>query len=122
MFLDGRHGARCTSVLSGAGKDSPGLGDGVDAAFGVPGGAERRPIVEVSAPIPFAIPAFSFQRCFKRTDVQSPRFGTLVFTACIGKPGEFPEYGVEKTSEPDALAFSSRSDPIHAIVPVSRAD
>src|SRR5262245_13713620 len=116
MFLHGRHGARATSPLGGAGNDPPALGDRIDPAFGVRGGAEWCPIVEVSAPIPFAIPGFSFQRCFKRTYVQSPRFGALVFTSRIGKPGKFPEHSVEKTSEPDALALSSRSDPIHAIV------
>src|SRR5262245_2339419 len=114
MFLHGRHSARATSPLGGAGNDPPGLGDGIDPAFGVPGGAEWCPIVEVGAPIPFAIPCFSFQRCFECTDMQSPRFGALVFAADIGKPGKFPEHSVEKTSEPNALALSSRSDPIHA--------
>ena len=54
--------------------------------------------------------------------MQSPHFGALVLAACVGQPRKFPEVGVKKPAEPDALAFSCRSDPVHPIVPVSRAD
>ena len=81
IFLDRRHGARSTSRLSGTGDDPPGLGDRIDAAFGVRGGAERRPIVKVGAPIPLAIPRLAFERRLECADMQSPHFGALVLPA-----------------------------------------
>src|SRR5687768_12548548 len=54
--------------------------------------------------------------------MQSPHFGALVLAARIGEPGKLPEVGVKKPAEPHALAFSSSSDTVHPIVPVSRAD
>ena len=122
IFLDRRHGARAARWVSGARDDPPGLGDRIDAAFGVRGGAERRPIVKVGAPIPLAIPRLAFERRLERADMQSPRLGALVLPACVGQPRKLPEDGVQKPAEPDALAFPFLADPVHPVIPVSRAD
>src|SRR4029450_13278326 len=37
-------------------------------------------------------------------------------------PRKFPEVGVKNPAEPDAFAFAPGTDPVHPIVPVSRAD
>ena len=93
--------------LRGAADDSPRLRDGIDAAFGVRGRAERRAVIVVGAAIPFAVPAVALERGFQRADVQAPGFGALVFAARVRDLGELPENRVQKPAEPDAFAFAS---------------
>ncbi len=54
--------------------------------------------------------------------MEPPGLSAPVLATRIGQPGKFPECGVKKPAEPDALAFSCSSDPVHPIVPVPRAD
>jgi len=60
-LLDGRHRTAGAIGIPGAGEHAPGLGDGVDPAFSVHGGPEWRPIVEVRAAVPVAVPAVALQ-------------------------------------------------------------
>src|SRR5258708_3667337 len=59
------HGARRPARFGRTTYDSPGLRDRVDLAFRVFSGAQRGPIIKVSAAIPFTVPAIAFQRCLQ---------------------------------------------------------
>ena len=46
----------------------------------------------------------------------------LSFAAAIGQARERRKRSVEKPGEPDAFALAVLADPVHAVVPVARAD
>src|SRR5277367_3821051 len=94
------HGAGCASWLCGAAEDGPGLGNCINAAFGVLRRAQRRAIVEISAAVPLAVPAIAFQSSLEAADVQAPRLSTLALAAAIRELGELPEDSVQEPAEP----------------------
>ena len=121
LTIDSAHGARRTARFGGAAHDSPGLRDRVDPAFRVFSGTERRAIIEVSAAIPFAVPAIAFQRRFQSAHVEPPGLGTFMFTARIRNFGKLPKNRVQEPAEPNAFSLAMLADAIHAVVPVARA-
>src|SRR6266550_3182560 len=89
VFVDSRHGARCASRIASPRDDAPRLRDRIDAAYVVAGSAERRPIVEVCAAIPVAVPALAFERFLERAHMPTPPLGALTLPACVSQVSPF---------------------------------
>src|SRR5258708_24887224 len=62
LLIHSRHGARAAPGIGGAGEHAPGLSDRVNAAFAALGRSERCAVVEISAPIPAAVPSVALKR------------------------------------------------------------
>src|ERR1700675_2193025 len=90
------HSSCSAAGLCGATDDSPGLRDGVNAAFFVLRGAERGAVIKVSAAIPFAVPAFALERRFQQTYVNTPLFHALAFSSGIRHLCELPKNRVQE--------------------------
>src|SRR5271156_3924924 len=121
LLVHGGHRAGCASWLCGAAEDGPGLGNCVNAAFGVLRGAQRRAVVEISAAVPLAIPAIVFQSSLEAADVQAPRLSTLALATAIRELCKLPQDGVQEPAEPYAFALAVLSHAVHAVVPVTGA-
>ena len=52
----------------------------------------------------------------------SPRGGARPVAAILGHPREVAERRMEKPCEPDAFSAAFTADPVHAVIPVARAD
>src|SRR5947207_2096415 len=116
------HPPRGAGGVGGPRKHRPRLRDRIDAAFGVAGGAERRPVVEIGAPVPVAVPGLALQRGLERLHVLAPPRRAFVLAAHLGLASEFPEGRVQEPPEPDALPAPFATDAIHPVVPVPAAD
>src|SRR5208337_4653284 len=82
-FVNRRHRGSSADRTSGAGDYAPRLRDRIDPAFEIAGRAERRPVIEVTAPIPVAVPPFALQRSRKRSCVMPPRRSARILAADI---------------------------------------
>ena len=118
MRVDSRHGASPACRLRRARDHAPRLCDGIDAACVVDRGAERRPIIEVRAPIPVTVPSLAFERLRELADICTPSLGALTLAARVGQHRPFGQNGVHEPSEPDALALPRRAHFVHPIVPI----
>ncbi len=101
---------------------APRLRDRVDRAFGVAGRAERRTVVEVAAPIPCAVPSRIGKRIAQRGGTRRPARRQVGRAARRGERGERRERRMQKPPEPDTFTPPGFADPVHAVVPVARAD
>ena len=119
-IVDGRHGALAACRVPGRRDDAPGLRDRIDAAFVVDGGAEWRPIIEVRAPIPLAVPGLTLERFLQCAPVLTPSLGALALPASVGQVGPSGQNGVQEPPEPDALTLAFGAHLVHPIVPVPR--
>src|SRR5207245_6903784 len=104
------------------GDHAPGLRNRFDPAFAARGRAERRSVVEIAPPIPTSIPTILFESVLQRCRMGSPVRGACMLIAPLGQGRERRKRCVEEPAEPDALAFASRADSVHAVVPIPRAD
>src|SRR5271163_700030 len=84
LLVHSRHGAHAASWFCSAAQDGPGLGDCINAAFAVLRGTQRRPVVEIGAAVPLAVPPIAFQRSLEAADVKAPGLSALMFAAAIG--------------------------------------
>src|SRR5207302_4499287 len=112
VLLDRGHRARGAGGIGGPRKHGPRLRDRIDTAFGVRGGAERRPVVEIGAPVPVAVPGLALQRGLERVRVLAPPRRAFVLAAHLGPASEFPERRVQEPPEPDALPAPFVTDAI----------
>src|SRR2546422_410184 len=80
VLLDRGHRARGAGGVGGPRKHGPRLRDRIDTAFGVRGGAERRPVVEIGAPVPVARPGLALPRRPQRVRERNAR------RACLPRP------------------------------------
>src|SRR5258708_23025660 len=103
----------------GARDNAPRLRDRIDAAFDAAGRAERRAVIEVTAPIPGAVPSFLLERFCQRRRVPPPGRSAPLVAANISQRRERLQRRVEEPSEPDALALACLANAIHAVVPVA---
>src|SRR6185369_1051722 len=108
--------------LARGGQHRPALRDGVDLAFLVVRRAERCAVVEVSAPVPFAVPAVALDALAQLRRLALTAFGEQCIALRASERGELHQHVVKEEAEPDALAFALRADEIHAVVPVAGAD
>ncbi len=53
--------------------------------------------------------------------MQSPHFGALALSACVGQSRKLPENDVEEPTEPDELAFAFMGDSVYPVVPIPRS-
>ena len=84
------------------------------------GRAERRAVIEVTAPIPVAVPSVPLERFRKRRRMTSARSQRARSSRRISANGANAwQRRVEEPSEPDALALACLADAIHAVVPVA---
>ena len=98
------------------------MGDRVDPALGVHGGAERGAIVEEGPAVPVAVPAVALERPPERLHVGSPALRAGTLAAGLRDRGEGGQDGVQEPAQPDALAPALVTHPVHAVVPVARPD
>src|SRR5688572_10942343 len=122
VTIERLHGGARALRAAGAGQHRPALRDRIDAAFGVAGGAERRAVVEVRAPVPLAVPAVLLDARTQRSRLVEAALGEGHLAAAARERGEALEHVVAEEGEPDALPFALRADLVHAVVPVARAD
>ena len=106
--------------LRGARQDGPRLRQRVDPALLVLRRPERRPVVEVGAPVPAAVPRELEDAAQPRrlVPVAEREIGAL---AGIADRGEVGQHADEEPSEPHALAAAFVADAVHAVVPVAAA-
>jgi hypothetical protein len=121
VALNGCHCLSGAIRIGGSGEHGPRLRYGIDPAFVVLHGAERRSIVEGAAPIPFAVPGVPFQRGLNRCPVRAPTLGALRI-ARFSVWSEKVDGPKKKPGQPDAFAPAGLAHPIHAVVPVARPD
>src|SRR5208282_1356385 len=122
VFVNGGHRGRGADRIRGAGDYAPRLRDRIDSAFDVAGRAERRAVIEVPAPIPVAVPSVALERFRECRLVSPPRRSARILAANIRQRRKRHQRRVEEPSEPDALAFASLADAVHAVVPVARPE
>src|SRR4030095_5318670 len=120
VLVDGRHGALSAYRVARRRHDAPGLGDRIDAACVVDGGAERGPIVEIRSPIPAAIPRFLFEGLLQSAHICAPPLGALALLASVSQVSPFGQNGVKEPPEPDALALPAHAHLVHPVVPITR--
>src|SRR5580700_4301767 len=120
LFVHGGHGASGTAGVGCATHDSPGLRDGINATFGIFGGAERSTVVEVGAAIPFAVPPCVLKRRLERAHVETPALPTFILAAHIRNLCKFPENRVKEPAKPNAFSLAMLADAIHTVVPIAR--
>src|SRR5580704_9988677 len=122
LLVHRRHGACAAAGIGGAREHTPGLSDRVNTAFTALGRAERSAVVEITAPIPAAVPPLSLQGTPQANSVLAPNHGASRFAALLCQWRECRERGVKEPAEPDAFAFTFFPDPIHPVIPVSGPD
>jgi hypothetical protein len=103
-------------------QDAPRLRDRVDPALGVCRGAERRAVVEEGPAVPVAIPTIGLERLPERRHLDSPPLRIRALGAGLGPGREGGKDGVQEPTQPDALASTLATDPVHAVVPVAATD
>src|SRR5205814_10703830 len=81
LLIHSRHGAHTAPGIGGAGEHAPGLSDRVNAAFAALGRSERCTVVEISAPIPAAVPPDPLQRSQQTDSMPPPRRSAARFAA-----------------------------------------
>src|SRR5690606_17382381 len=84
--------------------------------------AEGLAVVIGAAPIPFAVPAFGFERRFQPLSVRAPRGRARLVAALGGEGGEVAQRLAQEPAEPDAGAAAVLADAVHAVVPVAAED
>src|SRR5665647_317415 len=102
--------------------DTPALSDRIDSAFGVNVRSQRRAIVVVGAPVPFAIPRSRFDCrvvCVGRGLEPIDRCLISTRSRVLRK---LAKGRAEKPGEPHALALSVHTNAIHSVVPVTTAN
>src|SRR5213594_1656701 len=117
-FIDRGHGLLASRRVDAARDHAPRLRDRIDAARIVDGGPERRPVVEVRAPIPAPIPGLSFERFLQRARMVAPRLDALALPARLGQPRPFRQDRMEEPGKPDTLPLPLGTHEIHPVVPV----
>src|SRR5207244_11313932 len=95
------HRARRAAGVGGPRKHGPRLRDRIDTAFGVRGGAERRPVVERSAPVPVTDPGLALYHGLERVRVLAQHRPALMLAAPLGPPGDFPQRRAPAPPEPE---------------------
>src|SRR6188472_915611 len=81
--------------------------------------AQRRPIVEISPPIPSAVPAIFFERLCDLCCMLPPVSCAGLLAATIGQRSKCRQRCMKKPTEPDTLPFSANSHSIETVIPVS---
>ena len=94
---------------------------GVDLTLRIGGGSKRRAIVEVSAAIPFTVPAVCFDVASQPTGLDGVFFNDRRVATLAGKAHELRQHIVEEKGEPDAFASAVLTDEVHAVIPVAAA-
>ena len=122
VFLDRGHRPLRVGRIGGSREDTPRLGDRVDAALDVHGGAKRGAIVEEGSAVPVAVPAVALDRPPERLHVGSPALRARTLTAGLRDRREGGHDGVQEPAQPDALAPALVAHPVHPVVPVARPD
>ena len=108
--------------IAGAGDHRPGLRDGIDAAFVVRRRAERRAVVEIGAPIPFAVPSFALERLLKRSGMRSPALARASCSPRASAIGAKAMSAACRNQPSQTLSpLPAFADAIHAVVPVAGA-
>src|SRR5579859_7181558 len=90
VSIHGRHGARGPARISSPCNNSPGLSNRVYTTLSISGGAQGSSVVKISAAVPFAVPAFAFDRGFKSAHVYAPGLGALQLAARLCNFGKLP--------------------------------
>src|SRR5207247_4704235 len=80
LLVHGAHGTQGASRIRRPGEYAPRLRDRVDPAFVARVRAERRSIVVIAAPVPFAVPTVSLKRSLQPSRVRAPLRGARLFT------------------------------------------
>src|SRR5205807_6602630 len=101
---------------------APGLGDRVDPALVARERAEWRTVIEITTPVPVAIPHVPLKRSLQRHRVRAPYRGARLLLASFRQGRKGRQCRVQEPAEPDALALAQLTDPVQAVVPVTRAD
>ena len=121
--VHGVHGGARPGRIPSARDHRPGLRDRVDPARRTRARAERRPVVEVRAPVPVSVPCLTLDRIGERARVLAPAAGALALgsAAALRDRREGVEVRAQEPREPDALSLAADADPVHAVVPVARS-
>ena len=109
------------TVRIGPSERRPRLRDGIDPAFPFAGRPERVAIVVVGAAIPVTVPARLLRPPDQRRSLFRPVAAFRLSTQPRLEIGEHACTDRGKPGKPDAFAFSGTADPVHTVVPVSRA-
>src|SRR6188474_518075 len=95
-----------------AGNGSPGLRKRIDAGFSVFPGSERRTIVKVSSAIPSSVPCLVVDSLCELDGASAAGLRFLVEFAQGEQFCEISKGTNFKPSEPDALALTTKSNPV----------
>ena len=104
--------------LRGARQDGPRLRQRIELAFVVLHRPERRPVVEVGATVPVAVPR-QFEHPGQPSHLFPIALCQIESSVAFTQWSEIVQHGDEKPAEPHALALTARPDPVHAVVPVA---
>ena len=119
--LNRRHGRRGAVRLGDAGKHRPRLGDGIDAALLIARRTHRRAVVEPGAPVPVAVPRFTFQGDVERRHMPAPTGGPGPLPPAVGEVRKSAQGRVQQPPQPDTLAAPAFADAVHTVVPIAAA-
>ena len=121
-FVHCLHGLARAFDIARPGEHRPTLRNRIDLAFDVVRGAKRRAIVKVGAAIPGAVPAVLFEALAQARALGRAEFGEGGVTVPVRQRSELAQHFVEEEAEPHAFPLALDADPVHAVVPVARAD
>ena len=116
------HGPTGVVGIGGPGEHAPRLGDRIDPALRVLGGAERGAIIEEGPAVPVAVPAVALERPPERLQVGPPARRPGQLAAGLRDRCERGQDGMQEPAQPHALAPALIAHPVHAVVPVARPD
>ena len=120
--VDRVHGRASPLGVPGTGQCRPALGDGVDPALLALGGAQWGAVVEVAAAVPAAVPACLLERVDEPLLLLAPAAYDVVVAPSLGEGQEVVQGRVQEPAQPDALATTRGTHPVHPVVPVTRAE
>src|ERR1043166_9504893 len=84
--------------------------------------AQRRTIIEISPPVPSAVPPIFFERFRDLCCLLPPVGCARLLAATIRQRTECRQRGMKKPTEPYTLPFATYPHPIHTVVPISSPD
>jgi hypothetical protein len=113
------HGLTSPIRIASTADNRPALWQRINLAFQVDMRTERFAVIEISAPIPFAVPALLLDVCLQLFRLRKATVGKGDVVTATSQFSESREHVVEKKGQPNTFAFPFLSDQIHSVVPVA---
>ena len=120
--IDCLHGNLRAFGIAGAGQHGPALRNRIDLAFRIAGRAEWCAVVEISAPVPAAIPAVRLDVALQDASLFDAACTECAIALQVGDLRKARQHIEQEECQPHAFAAAFLADLVHTVVPVAGAD